>query len=252
MKISKRTCVTLQKSLLNWILPAQCILCSSKIPTNNATIHQTLVHRNSLCVFCVDSLPKIFNACSLCNTPLSSGKLCGVCINSQRHWDRCFAAFEYKDSIKQLITEFKYHKKPALGQPLGSLLYEHIINNHDKKMPDYLIPVPMHHNQLKHRGFNQSLALCKRLSSALNIPVINIIKKTTITQNQKGLSSAERKKSIKNSFQINNKALKQLENIKAVAIIDDVMTTGSTTSEIARILKKSGISTIYIWVLART
>ena len=250
MKIKNRARTASLKSLLKKLIPSRCILCSLTITTREfREISQPDI---PLCELCIDSLPKIITACGLCNTPLQNGNLCGVCIRSQRHWDQCFAAFEYKDSIKHIITEFKYRQKPALGKLLSYLLHQHIINNHDGEMPDYLIPVPMHHSQLKHRGFNQSLILCNTLSKLLNIPTINIIQKQKNIHTQKGLSSTERKKFIKNSFQLNTGAIKKLKTVEKITLIDDVMTTGSTASEIARLLKKSGISTVEAWVLART
>ena len=185
---------------------------------------------------------------------MKTDSICGVCISKQRYWDYCFSAFEYKDSIKQLITQFKFHRNPALGNLLGCLLYQHIakiyIDNNDS-LPEYLIPVPMHHSQLKYRGFNQSLILCKTISALFDIPILNAIKKTRKSHTQKGLSSLERKKTIKNSFRLNAKNFKSID-INKVVIIDDVMTTGSTASEIAKTLKKSGVPNIDVWVLART
>lgn len=237
------------ETLVEWLFSTECILCLS---TPKAKSIQKFNKHKLLCQYCLESLPLITTACTSCNTPLSQNTLCGVCISSQRYWDQCVAAFEYKGSIKKLVTEFKYGNTPALNQLLGQLLSEHISDHYDQQMPDYLLPVPAFRDRLQHKGFNQSLMLCKTLSSLLGIPILNIVQKTKSTHTQKGLSSRQRRSSIKNSFKLKKFDLKKSGTIKKIAIVDDVMTTGSTCSEIAKLLKKSGISSVEVWVLART
>lgn len=243
---------TLFDSLLEWLIPSKCILCTANFVISKEIYHLNSAHQRTLCQHCIGSLSTITNACSVCNTPIKTSGLCGVCIKNNRYWDCCYAAFEYNGSIKKLISNFKYYNNPALGKLLGNLLYKHIVNNYEKELPDYLLAVPMHRKQLQHRGFNQSFILCQTLSKSLNVPVINLIKKVKKTPAQKDLTSNERKKSLKNSFQIEKQFSKNISSITKIALIDDVMTTGSTATEISKLLKKSGISVVEVWVLART
>lgn len=235
-----------KSKLTRWLIPSQCILCQSPIKNEHN-------QHNSLCKPCINSLPRIKEHCSKCSTPLKSGDLCGVCLTTQRHWNRCFAAYEYQDHVKKLIADFKYKQTPSLGALLGDIMQKKILDTYASELPDYLVPVPVFRDRLQSRGFNQSLILCKALSKNLNIPILDILLKTKKTPTQKGLSSKERKLSITNSFQLKHPPLLSPNTrIKKVAIIDDVMTTGSTSSEIAKLLKKSNISDIEVWVLART
>lgn len=114
-------------------------------------------------------------------------------------------------------------------------------------LPELLIAVPLHPLKLKQRGFNQALELTKYISK---LTEINYVKqhviKAKVTPPQASLNLKKRHKAVRNSFQI-----KQTINAKHIAIIDDVMTSGATTSELARILKRDGVKYVEVWCLAR-
>ncbi|HIF18607.1 MAG TPA: ComF family protein, partial [Cycloclasticus sp.] len=112
---------------------------------------------------------------------------------------------------------------------------------------DALIAVPLHTQRLKERGFNQSEQIAQHIHKALDIPLLpHALKRNINTASQASLSADERRKNIKGAFdyQIQTK-------FQRVAIIDDVVTTGSTANEIAKTLKKSGIKQVDIWAFAR-
>ncbi len=228
-------------SLSNWLFPQDCLLC--QLPLIPAEINSQI----PLCTECTSHLPTIETSCTICNTPLHNDSICGVCLQQQRHWDICYSAFEYRQPIDRLIHSFKYTNKPSHCRYLATLLANHIINFHDHPLPEYLIPIPMHHRRLAERGLNHSLLLTRNLSKYFDIPYRSIIKKNRHTQTQMGLNQKKRQQLIRNSFDV-------IENIQTdhVALVDDVMTTGTTCSEVAKILKKSGISTVEVWCLART
>lgn len=239
---AKKTGALQQNKIKQWLHPQDCIICHANLD------HKT--HHLPICRYCYQALPHIQYACTVCNTPLHQNTLCGVCLTQERHWDRCYAAFAYQTTIKRLIAEYKYNNKPALTATLAKLLQHHIENcyaNSPAEQPDYLIPVPMHRKRLKQRGYNQSHLLCRAIGRQLNIKTCNIIHKRQATATQTTQTAIARKDSIRNSF-----VLKKPINANKVVIIDDVMTTGATTTEIAKLLKKSGISNIEVWVLART
>lgn len=108
------------------------------------------------------------------------------------------------------------------------------------------IPMPLHKNKKRKRGFNQSEIIAKELSLALNIPLkTNILVKTENTQSQTNLTREERAKNIKNAFQTKNPS--EIEG-KIIFLVDDVFTTGATMEEAAKTLKKAGAS--HVWGLA--
>ena len=108
--------------------------------------------------------------------------------------------------------------------------------------------MPLHISRLRSRGYNQSSLIAKKVSKNLNIPISdNFISRHRNTDAQAGLSFKKRQKNLKNSFRIKNNF-----PAKSVALIDDVVTSGTTVNEISKILKKNGVDYIQVWGLAHT
>ena len=113
--------------------------------------------------------------------------------------------------------------------------------------PEYLIPVPLHRNRYRQRGFNQAIEIAQSLSRELAIPLnLNACVRLRDTPHQIDLSAKQRRKNMKHAF-----AARGLSTIRHVAIVDDVMTTGATASELAIALKNAGVDRVDVWVCAR-
>ncbi|MBX2848254.1 MAG: ComF family protein [Acidiferrobacterales bacterium] len=221
----------------DWALPKTCILCNKPVSQDCP-----------VCEYCYPNLPCERSACIKCGTPFSAElDYCGRCIDDPPVFDRCFCAFEYKYPIDQQIKRFKYAERPELARDIALLLAKEI-KNHQLERPDLLIPVPMHISKLRNRGFNQALELTKYLSLLLKIPYKkSIIVKHLATTPQAQLALNQRKNNIKGCF-----SYKKTTTAKHVAIIDDVITTGSTMAEITKILKRNGVDYIQVWGVAHT
>ncbi|MGB0320122.1 MAG: ComF family protein [Cycloclasticus sp.] len=116
-----------------------------------------------------------------------------------------------------------------------------------KKNPDALIAVPLHPKRLRRRGFNQCDLIAQHIHHELGIPLIhNQLKRIINTQSQVTLTAKERQKNLNNAFRY-----LPAHDIKTIALIDDVVTTGSTANEIAKTLKKQGVQQVEIWAFAR-
>ena len=201
----------------------------------------------SLCQACLDELPQNLHYCTQCGLKIEgeASKICGACQQKPPFYDSIIAAYRYEYAIKHLITEFKFYKKLRNADLLGKLLAKHI---NKQQLPEYLIPVPMHRKRLTQRGFNQAMELCHVLSKELNIPILsNAIIKKKATEAQANLTAKQRRQNLKGSFAIN-----EVINAQHIAIVDDVMTTGATMNELAKLLKKAGVKHIQAWVCART
>ncbi|MFT6217976.1 MAG: ComF family protein [Cycloclasticus pugetii] len=116
-----------------------------------------------------------------------------------------------------------------------------------EKLPDALIAVPLHPKRLKERGFNQAELIAQHIHKELNIPLVSpdltrIINSTS----QTSLKASERRKNLKNAF-----CYEPSIELRSIAVIDDVVTTGSTANEIAKTLKKKGVQQVEIWAFAR-
>ncbi len=163
--------------------------------------------------------------------------------NFWNYIDALYSYSSYEGTIKEAIHIFKYKKIMRLGKQLGKLL-----SKIEKPLIDIIIPVPLHANKLKEREFNQSAILARELSEAWGIPLIlDCLIKIKNTKEQALLSEVDRKENLKDAFIVRTK----LNNLK-VGLIDDVVTTGSTLTECAKVLKIKGeAKNIYAITLAR-
>ncbi|TET06759.1 MAG: ComF family protein, partial [Candidatus Atribacteria bacterium] len=149
------------------------------------------------------------------------------------------------------IHLFKYYGEKKLAKPLGKLMVDYLLKNDEfKKKVDLIIPVPLHKNDLKKRGFNQSVLLGKVIGDYFSVPVgEKVLIKKKSTPFQVNLSKKEREKNILRSFSV-----EKPEEIKGknILILDDVFTTGSTVEECAKGLKEARAKNIYVLTLARS
>lgn len=226
------------------LFPPHCQLCG-----------QPADQRLDVCSGCRADLSRLTTCCARCAEPLTdSSRLCGRCQQKLPVFDSVFAPFIYTQPLTRLITSFKYRRQTSAGHSLGVLLAEAVIDAHrtDKlEQPDCLVPVPLHPWRQLSRGFNQSGVLARDIArdfkaNAIDVPVNqHLLERTRRTQPQSGLSLPERRKNLKGAFQVNGKPPKQ------VALVDDVMTSGSTVNECARVLKQAGCEVVQVWVVAR-
>jgi len=149
----------------------------------------------------------------------------------------------YSGSTRKLIHDFKYleHIHHA------NALLTHLIQFYQQRTVEVLLPVPLHRSRLLERGFNQSEEIARILSDRLNIPLDRTsLIRIKATEPQSGLSLNQRRKNILKAFRFDAH-----NNYASVAIVDDIITTGSTLSEITRLLKRSGVKHVEVWSLAR-
>lgn len=170
---------------------------------------------------------------------------CGHCLNTPPSFDRTLAALRYEFPLDVLIQELKYRHQLALASFLGMELAK---KAQSAPRPDALIPMPLHTSRLRERGFNQALELAKIVARQLDLPLLaQGAERIRATPPQVGLPWKERAKSVRGAFSCAADL-----NGKHVAILDDVMTTGTSLHELARTLRKQGAVEITAWVVART
>ena len=161
-------------------------------------------------------------------------------------FDSLRAPWLYRESTAELIRLLKFQQKLAAGRTLGLLLAQALES--EREMPQLLLPVPLHSQQLRERGFNHAAEITRSLSRALGIPwSTRLLSKQRPTAPQHGLNRRERLKNLRNAFHF-----QQHGDLHHVAVVDDVVTTGSTATEIARLLKRAGVEKVSIWAVART
>jgi ComF family protein len=231
----------------NWIkniqfavLPGRCLLCGKPTQT-----------RQDICSGCKAGLPLNERHCRCCAQPLASSaarnSLCGRCQKNPPAFDSCFAAFRYQQALVQLHHNFKFKRKLAAGRLLAELMAE-LLTASPRSMPELLIPVPLHAHRLRERGFNQALELSRVLSALLSVDLdADSLVRTRHTRAQSSLPRNQRSRNIRNAFRAASPI-----GCTHVAVVDDVMTTGVTVNEIARVLRREAVGRIEVWVVAST
>jgi ComF family protein len=225
------------QSALDFLLPPRCVLCG--LPSGSICI----------CAPCKTDLPWLGPHCNQCGLPLGSPKddICGACIQKPPPFTRTICPLQYQFPVDRLVQGFKFKRQLASGRILSHLLCETVISR-GMTLPDMLIPVPLHNFRLIKRGFNQAYELSSYAGKILDVPILSTaLRRHRNTQAQSGLSRKQRRKNVRGAFYW------QPPGIAAnhIALVDDVMTTATTVSECARVLKNAGAKRVDIWVAAR-
>ena len=221
--------------MVDLLLPTHCILCGLYSGSQN------------LCNGCLADLPRLTLTCRLCARacPRSEIMMCGPCLSRPPLWDRALAALAYEYPVDQVVRQFKFHHNLACGQLLAEELITCVRRSH-VSLPKVLIPVPLHFSRRFSRGFNQAEFLARRLGSRLNLPVmVGKLRRNKRTSAQSGLDRKQRQTNISGAF-----SCRQLRGIR-VALVDDVLTTGTTLVECTRALRAAGAGGVAVWVAAR-
>ena len=170
-------------------------------------------------------------------------------------WDDQKIAFEYEMPVSHWIQEFKYTSKIERGRLLADLFAQRfelssVSEQEPSEKVQALIPVPIHLQRYRQRGFNQSRRLAKRLSHWSGIPVLdNAVKRIRNTPPQAELDAKQRQKNLQDAFEVGA----ELESLDRIALVDDVVTTGATMNELIRqIRRQTGIKWIEVWAIAKT
>jgi len=155
------------------------------------------------------------------------------------------APLSYQGLARGLLIELKFADSLYLANSLVGSLIHHFQTG--KPTPEVLLPVPLHRNRLFSRGYNQAFEIARSLSHLLDLPVdTRALCRTHDTDSQAGLSASERQKNIRNAF-----VYRPSSPWSHVAVVDDIITTGSTAAEITKTLHRGGVECVDIWGLAR-
>ena len=213
-----------------------CIVCNRELP--RPTPHLT-------CNSCYQKM-EIIEAgyCLKCGMKLfGEEEYCLDCQNHEKHFDRAFAPVVYAGAAANLVMNFKFQNKRYLAAPLAHYMTNKLLQ--EGIAADVVIPVPLHENRLKERGYNQSELLAEEISRALGLPLdtssVTRVKETLTSSLLTGGRTA-REENVKDAFVIKDK--KSLKG-KIVLVVDDVLTTGATSSELSRVIKKAGAKKVY-------
>jgi ComF family protein len=223
--------------LRSWLWPGRCRLCAASLP-----------YSQELCTACEATLPVLEHACPQCARALpaaAAGIPCGRCQRQPPPFVRTRALFRYEAPVDRLILQLKFHHELRLARLLGARLAARLVA--DGERPDLIVPVPLHTSRLRERGYNQALELARPVARRLDIPLDAFgVRRVLATRAQSDLPLDERRRNVRKAFM----ATRDYAGLK-VAVVDDVMTSGSTAEALARCLKKAGADEVTVWVVAR-
>ncbi|MDD2679369.1 MAG: ComF family protein [Candidatus Omnitrophica bacterium] len=175
--------------------------------------------------------------------------ICSACLKTKLHFDRAFSPCLYEGVLKELIHEFKYKGKAHLAGPLSRMMAD-FIREYDFPIDymDFIVPIPLHKAREREREFNQAEALSRHIAAEFNKGLkSSLLIRTRPTETQTGLANERRFLNMRESFRVaKDTDLKD----KNVLIVDDVLTTGATSSAAAAALKGAGANIVFVLTLA--
>ncbi|MDH3635208.1 MAG: ComF family protein [Gammaproteobacteria bacterium] len=215
--------------------PGVCLACGSEISD-----------ANSLCPDCKARLQWVPNPCQYCGQPnAANGLVCPRCLLCPPRWQKMIAPLQYRGLARRYLLQLKFSESHYLAKTLCHQCLEPF--RASTPQPEVLIPVPLHRTRLLERGYNQAREIAGIWSRAFGIPVDqHALTRLRATPGQSGLSATQRANNVRQAFAYAPKRV-----YRHVALVDDIVTTGSTASEITKTLHRAGVDFVEVWALAR-
>ena len=205
-----------------------------------------------VCALCIERYAAPRPRCRRCALPVPEGiDVCGACLTEPPPYTRALAAVDYDHPWDGLITRFKFHGAldlaPAITQRLLAAHAQTAL-----PAPTLLLPVPLSAARLRERGYNQAWELTRRLQRALRCKAdAHLLLRIKNTPHQIALPPAQRTGNVHRAFAVEPRRLADVRG-RSITVVDDVMTTGATFAEIARVLLQAGATEVAVWAVART
>ena len=216
----------------------------------NSCISCQTLSNELLCADCKDTLTSSPPACWSCARPIVAPHQtrCGPCLHSPPAWDSLHVLHAFTPEMAQLIHRIKFSFAPHLAHYLGTLLGEHVEAFHHASPVDLIIPVPLHRLRLARRSYNQAECIARGVAKHLSIPLNNrALKRIRHTKAQAKLSNQQqRKANLHSAFEVH-----AAPAAKHIALIDDVITTGSTLNACIAAWQTVSPARFSVWCVAR-
>lgn len=235
--------------MLDVLYPAHCAVCGG-----------ALTHGKALCRDCGDDLPRLSDPfCQTCGEAFP-GKIegpfdCPNCSGVSFSFEFARPAMVREDRTLDLIHRLKYGREIHLAAELAGLAREAF---HDPRLQPALaeswplVPVPLHRKRLRHRHFNQAAEIARGLSFHTGLPVLEALRRIRPTDTQTLLGRKQRMENLRGAFEVSRRGLGWLESgPRGAVLVDDVLTTGSTVHECAKVLRKAGFLRIQVVTVMR-
>ena len=232
--------------MIDLLFPPRCSVCGELLERHDAA--------SPFCPSCMAGIHFIGSPlCTRCGSafPAEEGPdhLCGDCLVTERPYAVARSVGRYEGTLLKAIHRFKYRGRIGVGDLLGDIMADFAEKAWEMKVFDRVLPVPLHPQRLRERGFNQAVVLARSLSKRCGLPLdLTALRRSRITPPQVGLHRKERSANVHGAF-----AVAHPERIsgRRLLLVDDVYTTGSTLTECARVLIQTKAESVAILTLAR-
>ncbi len=223
----------------HWLggLPSQCAACHAW-------------PARTLCDACVARFAQPAARCRTCALRVPAGVTqCGACLRHPPPLDSCLAACDYAWPWTDCIARFKFQGEAGWAAPLATLMRATPWAEPALEAADWVLPMPLHVQRLRERGFNQALELARRLAPGRCDPALLL--RLRDTPSQAGLPRAQRLRNLRGAFALEPLRRAEFDG-RRVLLVDDVMTTGASLAAAAQVLREAGARHVDALVLART
>jgi len=243
---------TLARGAVDFVFPPACRLCAAELP--EAPLASALPNRSPFCDTCrKELLLTRGRACIRCGAAigpyLDPTAPCSFCRNEKYAFERVVRLAVYDGSVRAACLQSKNRGAEPLSAALAQLLWECEFENLQSAKVDVVVPIPHHWVRRFYRPHNPAETLASVWAARLQVPLAtHILRKCRWTRPQARLSPHERRGNLRNAFQA---ASAQGLAGSAVLLADDVMTTGTTAHEAAKVLTQSGAARVVVAVIAR-
>lgn len=212
------------------VLAPECLLCGEP------------AGESMLCEACTTRMPRSPPSCPICAMPSPAASVCGACLARLPPFDATLALWPYAYPIDRLVQSLKYQGNLPVARLFGAALAQHVAG----RIVDLVVPMPLARERLKARGFNQAVEIARATVGRAPLATADVVR-VRDTASQTDLPYTARALNVRGAFAC-HRGLRG----RRVAVIDDVMTTGATLSELAATLKHAGAEWVENWVIART
>jgi ComF family protein len=229
--------------VLDLLYPPHCALCGCRLEPGMAG------ERSAFCEPCLATIPPPpEQRCPVCSHPMIGMMLCPNCDGRHWHLETIVPACRYEGEVRGMIQRFKYGRDIALARPLDVLLARAM---EDPRIAgrsfDAVVPVPLHPQRERERGFNQADLLARLLARSMGLPKCDLLKRKRPTAQQAGFDRSHRMENLRGAFVLRRPPPPD----STLLLIDDVSTTGATLDACATVLKEAGAAEIAAVVVAR-
>lgn len=225
-------------------MPSSCLVCQSW-------------QADTVCTSCRRLFAPLVERCKRCGLSLGEGEsitgVCSACVDYPPELDQCIVATDFGLPWSDLISRLKFQATPAMARTLSKLMAT-AVKEAQGDSPDLIVPIPLSRQRWRERGYNQSWLLAQGVARSMtwsNRLCSQTLARVKHTERLMGMQADERRQHIRGAFQV-DQAFSHKVAGQHVVIVDDVMTTGATINEAARVMWAAGAASVTGWFLART